>query len=183
MRNIVLAALMIGGLPAVATSQERYLLLAATRTGTMQAEINDAAARGYRVVAASRTEGTEVIVTLERAEDRFQYLLIATTRTGTLQRELTDGVEAGYRVIPRAVTTKRTSGGGWLNNQNNRDEGEIVVIMEKGGEPMPDLAYQVLATARTGTLQSEMSATADRGFVLIALVSRGEHIAIFERTR
>ncbi len=48
---------------------------------------------------------------------------------------------------------------------------------------MPDLAYRVVATSRTGTLQKEMSETADSGYALIALVSRGEHIAIFERSR
>jgi hypothetical protein len=183
MRNVLAAVLLVCGLPALAPAQERYLLLATTRTGTMQKEINDAAARGYRVVAASRTEGTEVIVTLERTGERFEYRLIATTRTGTLQRELTEGVEAGYRVVARAVTTKRTSGGGWLSSQNNRDEGELLVIMEKGREQVSDLAYEVLATSRTATLQTEMSETADRGYVLIALVSRGEHIAIFERAR
>ncbi len=129
MRNLIYAVVLMCGLPSVAPAQERYLLLAATRTGTMQAEVNDAAARGYRVVAASCTEGAEVIVTLERAEGRYQYLLIATTRTGTLQKELTDGVEAGYRAIPRAVTTKRTASNSWLANQNNRDEGEVLVIM------------------------------------------------------
>jgi hypothetical protein len=183
MRNLVYAALLVCGLPAAVPAQERYVLLATTLTGTMQQEINSAASRGYRVVAASRTEGPEVIVTLERSEGRYEYLLVATTRTGTLQREITDGVEAGYRVVPRAVTTKRTSGNSWLSNQNNRNEGEILVIMEKGGEKVPDLAYQVLATSRTSTLQKEMSETADRGFVLVALVSRGEHVAIFERAK
>jgi hypothetical protein len=55
--------------------------------------------------------------------------------------------------------------------------------MEKGPETVPGLSYLVLATNRTGTLQKEMSDTATRGFELIALVSRGEHVAIFERTR
>lgn len=183
MRNVICAVLVMCGLPAVASAQERYLLLAATRTGTMQTEINDAAARGYRVVAASRTEGAEVIVTLERAEGRYQYRLIATTRTGTLQRELTEGVEAGYRVIPRAVTTKRASGNALFGNQNNRDEGEVLIVMEKGAELVPDLAYQVLATSKTSTLEKEMGETAERGYALIALVSRGEHIAVFERSR
>lgn len=54
--------------------------------------------------------------------------------------------------------------------------------MEKGPETGPGLSYRVLATSRTSTLQKEMSETAAQGFALIALVSRGEHLALFEPT-
>lgn len=178
---VVLAAVLVAS-PSQAPAQEseRYLLLAATRTSTMQDEINQAAGRGYRVVGASRTENAEAIVAMEKATGAYTYRLIATTRTGTLQREITEAAEAGYRVVPRGVTTKRTLGGVFSSN-DNRDEGELLVLMEKGPDTPPGLSYHVVATSRTGTMQKEMAETADRGFVLLALVSRGEHVAIFER--
>ena len=92
MRSSIAIALLLLSAGAAAEAQEdtdRYLLLATERTGTMQQEINDAAARGFRVVAASPSDGSEAIVLLEQAEDKHQYLLVATTRTGTLQREIT----------------------------------------------------------------------------------------------
>jgi hypothetical protein len=178
---VVLAALLAAS-PSPAQEPERYLLLAATRTATMQEEVNQAAARGYRVVGASRTENAEVIVAMEKATGTFSYRLIATTRTGTLQREITDAAEAGFRVVPRGVTTKRSLGG-VLSSNNNRDEGELLVLMEKGPDTPPGLSYHVVATSRTGTMQKEMAETAERGFELLALVSRGEHVAIFERGR
>lgn len=185
-RLVCLCALLALWPGPAARSQEnekdRYLLLAATRTGTMQEEINDAATRGFRVVSASRTEGAEVVVVMERTTSRYQYRLVATTRTGTLQRELSEAAEAGYRVVPRAVTTKRSVGSGLFAN-NNRDEGELLIVMEKAPDTSQGFAYQVLATSRTGTLQREMSETAERGYQLIALASRGEHVAIFERAR
>ena len=170
-------------LPCLAGAQEdRYLLLATQRTGTMQEEINEAAAKGFRVVAASRTEGTEVIVLLERTDDKYQNRLIATTRTGTLQREIGDAADAGYRVVPRAVTTKRTGGGlAALGGANNRNEGELLVLMEKGPEGPANAQYQVLATTRTGTLQKEIGQAAINGYTLVALTSRGEHVAIMEK--
>lgn len=168
--------------PALAQEAERYLLLAATRTSTMQEEISEAAGRGYRVVGASRTENAEVIVALEKTAGAYSYRLIATTRTGTLQREITEAAEAGFRVVPRGVTTKRTLGG-VLSSNNSRDEGELLVLMEKGPDTPSGLSYRVVATSRTGTMQKEMAETADRGFELLALVSRGEHVAIFERGR
>jgi hypothetical protein len=148
----------------------------------MQDEINEAAAKGFRVIAASRTEGTEVIVLLEQTQDKYQYRLIATTRTGTLQREIGEAANDGYRVVPRAVTTKRTSGG--LNaalGGGNRNEGELLVLMEKGPEGSARAQYQVLATSRTGTLQKEISQASINGYTLVALTSRGEHVAILER--
>lgn len=185
MRNAIAIALIAVSAAAVAEGQEtadKYLLLAAQRTGTMQQEINDAAAKGFRVVAASRTEGTEVIVLLEQSTDKYQYRLIATTKTGTLQREISEAADAGYRVVARAVTTKRTSGGfsaALAGNSNN--EGELLVLMEKGPEGPAKAQYQVLATARTGTLQKEISQAAINGYFLVALASRGEHVAILER--
>jgi hypothetical protein len=126
-------------------------------------------------VAASRTENSEVIVAMERAEGAYHYRLLATKRTGTLQKELNEAAEAGYRVVAPAVTTKRTIG-----STDKSDDGELLVLMEKGPDTPPGVSYVVLATRRTGTLQKEMSETAERGYELVALSSRGEHIAVFE---
>lgn len=184
-RRVTLVVLLCLVAPNLARAQERdrYLLLATQRTGTMQGEINDASARGYRVLAATRTEGTEVVVVLEQAVGEYKYKLIATTRTGTLQKELNDAAEQGYRVIPLAVTTKRTQGrlAGALSN-SNPGEGELLILMEKGPAGNNGALYEVLATTKTGTLQKELGEAGAKGFKLIALVSRGEHLAIMERT-
>ena len=138
---LVLSLILAVPRSAAAQDGERYLVLAATRTGTMQEEINAAAARGYRVVAASRTEGAEVVVALERTAASYRYRLLATTRTGTLQTELTQGAEAGFRVVPRAVTTKRPASSGVARalGNNNPGEGEVLILMERGPETVPGL--------------------------------------------
>ena len=184
-RSLALALALCLAVPLLTHAQERdrYLLLATQRTGTMQQEINDASARGYRVIAASRTEGTEVVVVLEQSVGEYKYKLIATTRTGTLQKELNEAAEQGYRIVPLAVTTKRTQGGvaGALSN-SNPGEGELLILMERGPAGNNGALYQVLATTKTGTLQKELGESSAKGFKLIALVSRGEHLAIMERT-
>jgi hypothetical protein len=181
MRAAIGVILMVVGSAVPARAQEeRYLLLAASRTSTLQNEINQAVERGFRVVAASRTDDAEALVALERTTGTYTYRVIAATRTGTLQREIAEAVAAGFRVVPRTVTTKRTIGGALFNNDNN-DEGELLVIMERGPDTPANLTYRILATSRTGTLQREMSDAEAAGFTLIALASRGEHVAIFER--
>ena len=168
MRSSFAIALLVLSAAAAAEGQEhtdRYLLLATERTATMQREINDAAARGFRVVAASPSDGSEVIVLLEQAIGTRQYLLVATTRTGTLQREIMDAAEAGYHILPRALVRKGD---------------ELLVLLEKD-EGGAKARYLVLATDRTGTLQKEISQASTDGYTVIALYSHGQHVAILER--
>ena len=81
---------------AMAQEPEKYLLLATNRTGTMQDELNEAGARGYRFAGTQGGEtafgGREavVIVALDPEGRRFRYILLATNRTGTMQREMNE---------------------------------------------------------------------------------------------
>lgn len=167
MRSSLACALLVLSAASMAEAQdERYRLLATERTSTMQQEINEAASLGFRVVAASPKESSEVVVLLEQTKGKYEYLLVATTRTGTLQREISDAADAGYRIVPRAVTGKGD---------------EVIVLMEKGAEPPPSVQYQVLATERTGTLQKEINDASANGYTLTAFAGRGEYVAILER--
>ena len=75
---------------------EKYLLLATNRTGTMEEELNEAGAQGYRFAGAQGGEtafgGREavVIMTLDPEGRRFSYILLATNRTGTMQEEMNE---------------------------------------------------------------------------------------------
>ena len=167
MRSSIACVLVALSAVSVAEAQDdRYLLLATERTATMQQEINAAAARGFRVVAASPKESSEVVVLLEQTTGTYEYRLLAASRTATLQREISDAAEAGYRIVPRAVTGKGD---------------EVVVLMEKGAAGPANAQYQVLSTERTGTLQKEISEASADGYTLVALTGRGEYVAILEK--
>ena len=70
--------------------------LATNRTGTMQDELNEAGARGYRFAGtqggATAFGGREavVIMALDPEGRRFRYILLSTNRTGTMQREMNE---------------------------------------------------------------------------------------------
>jgi hypothetical protein len=169
MRRSIAIALLVMSVAAAAEGQEatdRYLLLATERTSTMQGEINEAAARGFRVLTASPSDGSEVIVLLEQTEEKHQYLLLAAARTSTLQRELTDAAEAGYRILPRALVRKGD---------------ETLVLLEKGPDDAAKARYLVLETEHTGTLQKEINQASLDGYTLVAVSSHGDHVAILER--
>ncbi len=86
----------------------QYRLLATTRTGTMQKELNEVAADGFRLIPSTMIVknqmfmGPELVAILEktpRTDRRFEYKLLATTKTSTLQKEVTEARNEGYAIV------------------------------------------------------------------------------------
>ena len=154
--------------------EQRYLLLATTKTSTAQKELNEAAAQGFRIVVGSPTSGTEMALLLERTarpENNYTYRLLATTRTSTMQKELTEAALDGFRLLPRTMIAKKQMFGST----------EIVVILERPQKLEKRYKYKLLATTLTSTLQKELTQTKADGFVLVGMVSRDEHMVIMEQ--
>ena len=152
-------------------AQPTHLLLATTKTSTMQKELDEAAAQGYRVLMGSPTSGSEMAVFLEKTAkrpDTYHYEVLATTRTGTMQKELNEMAEEGFRLMPSTMIARTVMG-------------EIVVLLELPPKVEKQYEYKLLATSKTSTLQKEMLEAQEAGFVIIAMVSRGEHMVIVER--
>ena len=89
-------------------NQFKYKLLATTRTGTMNKELNEVADEGYRLIPstmiakAGMLMGPEIVMIMERppvVTKRYDYKLLATTLTSTLQKEVTEAQQAGYRIV------------------------------------------------------------------------------------
>ena len=100
-------------------AEYEYRLLAASKTSTMQKELQDAGDIGFTYRAQTQFKsafgGKEVVVILERAKDpvtrpRYEYRLLATTKTSTMQRELTDAAERGFEFV--GLTVGKTLMGG-----------------------------------------------------------------------
>ncbi len=152
----------------------QYKLLATTRTSTMQKEIDETAAKGYRIIVGSPTSGSEMALFLSRdgtVKEPYKYKLLATTRTGTMQKELNETAAQGYRLIPSTMIAKNQLLGG----------AEIVMIMEHPPRTDKQYEYKLLATSRTSTLQKEVTEAKNSGYVIVGMVSRDEHIVVMER--
>lgn len=155
-------------------NDQQYKLLATTRTSTMQKEIDEVAAQGYRVLVGSPTSSSEMALFLSRdgtVEEPYKYKLLATTRTGTMQKELNELAENGYRLIPSTMIAKAGVLGGV----------EIVMILERPPKVIRQYEYKLLATSRTSTLQKEVTEAKEAGFIIVGMVSRGEHMVVMER--
>jgi hypothetical protein len=153
---------------------QQYLLLATTKTSTMQKEMDEAASLGFKVRVSSPTSGAEMVVLMEKVAkppDLYQYRLLATTRTGTMSKELNEAGDQGFRLLPQTIIAKEGFIGG----------PEIVVLLEKAPGSGSTYQYKLLATQRTSTMQKEIREAEAAGFTLIGMCSRGEHIVIMEK--
>ena len=152
-----------------------YLLLATTKTSTMQEELDEAAKAGFRILVGSPTSGDEMVILMQRVAtppDTYAYQLLATTKTGTMQKELTEAAAQGFRLLPRTMIAKKQA---FFNNV------EVVALLERPPQVTKRYEYRLLATNLTSTLQEEITEALAEGFVLAGLVSRGEHMVIMEK--
>jgi len=147
--------------PASTDDPIEYRLLATNKTSTMEKEMNQAAAEGFRFEGAMGGEtaggGSEMVVIMSRepAADgpRYDYRLLATNKTSTMQKELGEAGAAGF--IYSGQTVYNSAFGGR----------EVVVILERSAAAETVYEYRLLATARTSTLQKELNEAGRAGFV------------------
>ncbi len=124
--GVVAASLLAAAVPDVAQGQDRFILLATNRTGTMEDELNAAGGNGYRFVGTQGGEtafgGSEVVVIMERDPEgrRYRYILLATSRTGTMEWEL-NGVPPEFEVVGMTV----------FNSTFGGDESAVVLQAEE----------------------------------------------------
>ena len=98
---------------------KKYLLLAASKTSTLQKELQQAGDDGYsycgQTVFESAFGGREVSIILERGQSssaakRIEYKLLATSKTSTMEKELRQAGDAGFMFL--GVVVGKTAMGG-----------------------------------------------------------------------
>ena len=158
----VAIALLISA-PAVAQSIE-YKVLATSKTSTMEKELNDAGALGFRfsVVMGGGTAGggNEVVVLMQKnagASGTYRYRLLATSKTSTMQKEMSDAAADGYDYVGQTVFASAFGGA------------ELVSIVEGGAAPVSPYTYKLIATSKTSTLQQEANALGHDGFEALGM--------------
>ncbi|MEO5819606.1 MAG: hypothetical protein ABIT71_03815 [Vicinamibacteraceae bacterium] len=143
-----------------------YRVLATNKTSTMEKEMRDAAAAGFRFGGTMGGEtsfgGNEVVVVMTRvgtAAPRYEYRLLATTKTSTMQRELQEAAAGGFEYRGQSVFSSMFGGK------------EVVVILERDRDASSKdrWEYRLLATSKTSTMQRELSDTGAQGFEYVGM--------------
>ena len=161
-----------------------FRVLATTRTSTMERELNEAVAEGYRFQSAMGGEtafgGSELVSMMMRgpssAANRFSYRVLATNRTSTMEEEMREAGAEGYDYRGQTVFDSFFGGD------------EVVVIMERDNEaPDARYDYRLLATNRTSAMENELNEAGRVGFQLVGVTvgetafGGGEVVAICRR--
>jgi hypothetical protein len=142
-----------------------YRVLATSQTSTMEKELNEAGAAGYRFSKAMGGQtafgGHEIVVAvLKTASDSevHQYKLLAASRTSTMEKELQGAANQGYEYLSQTVY--ETAFGGK----------EVVIILERNpARTGRQASYRLLATSKTSTMQKELKEAARQGYALLGL--------------
>ena len=171
-RVLALVLLVIAAAAVQARAQEPppgfdYRVLATSRTSTMEKEMNEAAAAGYRYRSVmggdTAVGGSEVVVVMmsggSESESRYEYRLLATNRTSTMARELRDAADAGFEY--RGQTVFESTFGG----------DEVVCILERPAdrEAWTRTDYRLVATSRTSTFQRELQEAGAQGYEIVGM--------------
>jgi hypothetical protein len=170
--------------PSRTDATNKYLLLAAEKTSTLQKELDQAAKTGYRIVAGSATGETQAMMLLQKVAQpplTFQYKLLAAHKTSTLQKELNDAAASDFCLRGESVSAKRAAGGKWRSLGNVGIGGiggisaaaapdEIVSVLEKAPNAPRRCQYLVVGTMKTATMQRELHKAALEGFQVVAMV-------------
>lgn len=142
-----------------------YQVLATSKTSTMEKEMNEAGAMGYRFVSVMGGEtaigGKEVVVLMQKGgttvDGKYRYKLLATSRTGTMQREMSDAARDGYDYVGQTVFESLFGGE------------EVVSIVERGAQTESEFVYKLVATSKTSTLQKEINELGRDGFSALGM--------------
>jgi hypothetical protein len=164
---VLLSSLFGGSINAPVSTDDpiEYRLLATNKTSTMEKEMNQAAAEGFRFEGVMGGEtaggGDEMAVIMSRepgADDpRYDYKLLATNKTSTMQKELSEAGAAGFLYSGQTIYSSAFGGR------------EVVVILERSAGAETAYEYKLLATARTSTMQKEMSEAGRAGFAFCGM--------------
>jgi hypothetical protein len=162
--RIALAFIACAFLSSPAFAQVDYRVLATSKTSTMEKEMNDAGAQGYKFMAVMGGEtaagGSEVVVLMQRGGDvegKYRYKLLATTRTSTMQKEMNEAAKDGYDYVGQTVFESLFGGE------------EVVSIVERGAAAESDYVYKLIATARTSTLEREANQAGGDGYQAVGM--------------
>lgn len=140
-------------------------IFATTKTATMEKELNEGAAAGFRfskVVSGKATNEGQLIIAMVKdpvapGKEIHKYRLLSTTRTSNMQAEIQQLADGGYSYLDHTFFESLAGGK------------EVVVIMELDSlkHQEPRFYYRLLAPSKASTMQKELQEAGAQGYALL----------------
>lgn len=187
MRKTMFALTLLLALTASAAAQDKartdslkldddqtYLVLSTKRIQTMEKELDEAAAKGFRVLYGAPTEQWDMAILLKRVQDSEQgpygYKVLATSRNKTMQKELNEVAKQGYRLLPRTIIFKQ-----------GLFTAEMVMLMEREPKSGRSYEYKLVSAGKETKLHRKIDEAVAQGFTPVTMITIGGHVVVMEK--
>lgn len=152
--------------------RREFRFISTNRVSTMEQELNNLAAEGFRLERVSKSlldDQLAVLLTRDGAAanaTRYEYKMISTRRAGTMGQEITDAAAEGFEL--RGLISLFRPGISFFVGD------ETAVVMERpAGETTRRHEYRMISTRRERTTQRELNEAVGAGFTPLDMV-RGQ---------
>ena len=151
---------------------QTYLVLSTKRIQTMEKELGEAAAKGFRVLYGAPTQQFDMAILMERSPETasFDYKIMATVRLKTMEKELNEFAKQGYRLLPRTIIFKQ----GFLT-------AEMVMLMERAPNSGKIYEYKLINAGKETKLHKKMDTAISEEFSPVTMITIGEHVVVMEK--
>lgn len=153
---------------------QNFLVLSTKKIGTMEKELDEVAAKGFRVLYSAPTQQFDMALFLERDGESVKnlatYKILATTKLNTMNKELNEFAEQGYRFLPRTAIFKE----GLLT-------AEFVTVMERLANPTSRYEYKLIQGRKETKVHREIESAILLGYKPITMIILGEHVVVMEK--
>jgi hypothetical protein len=154
-------------------ADQNYLVLSTKKISTMEKELDEAAAKGFRVLYGAPTQQFDMALfmrRLEANEEPFGYKILATVRNKTMEKELNELAAQGFRLLPRTIIFKQ----GFLT-------AELVMVMERDPQAKTAYEYKLIGAGKETKLHKKIDAAIAEGYAPATMITVGEHIIVMEK--
>lgn len=153
---------------------QTYLVLSTKRIQTMEAELDEVATKGFRVLYGAPTQQYDMAILLRRVpeakSDPYKYKILATSRVKTMEKELNQLGTEGYQLLSRTITFKM----GFFT-------AELLMVMERAPGPAKKYEYELVEANKETKLHKKMDEQQARGFMPVTMITLGNHVVVMEK--
>ena len=153
---------------------QSYLVLSTKRIQTMEKELDEVAAKGFRVLYGAPTQQFDMAILLKRvpeaAQSPYSYRILATSRNKTMEKELNETAAQGYRLLPRTIIFKQ----GFFT-------AELTMLMERKPKSTKSYEYKLVSAGKASKLHKKIDEAIAQGFTPVTRITMGDHVIIMEK--
>ena len=150
-------------------SRPELRFVSTTKVATMEKELNELAAQGFRLerfskATLNRNLAALVVSNAKATTTRYEYKLLATRRTETLEKEIMEAAAQGYEMRGLVSLLRPGISAAFVGD-------ETTALMERpSGESARRYEYKVLSSTREKAIETELNEAAAAGFTPIEVL-------------